>query len=215
MYKYIIKRVADIILSGLAIVLLAFPMLIVAIAIKIDDPGPVFFKQERVGRNKKIFQMLKFRSMKVNDSETTGWTTDKDPRKTFFGSVIRKFSVDELPQLINVLKGDMSLVGPRPEVPHYVQQFKDDVPLYLVRQQIRPGITGWAQINGRDELEIPMKAKLDGEYTAALNFGKFKGFAMDIKCLWGTIFSVLRLEGVVEGGTGNLKMNKAKETVGK
>ena len=127
--------------------------------------------------------MLKFRSMKVNSTENTGWSTETDPRKTRFGSIIRKFSIDELPQLFNVLKGDMSLVGPRPEVPHYVRQFKEDVPLYLVRQQIRPGMTGWAQIHGlRGDTSIEARVKYDLWYIE--NWSLW----LDIKILFKTVF---------------------------
>ena len=130
--------------------------------------------------------MLKFRSMRINDSEKTGWSTDADPRKTRFGSIIRKFSIDELPQLFNVLKGDMSLVGPRPEVPHYVRQFKEDVPLYLVRQQIRPGMTGWAQVNGlRGDTSIEDRVKYDIWYIENWSL------QLDIKILFKTVFGGL------------------------
>ena len=137
--------------------------------------------------------MLKFRSMRVNDAETTGWSTDKDPRKTRFGSIIRKFSIDEFPQLINVLKGDMSLVGPRPEVPHYVRQFKEDVPLYLVRQQVRPGMTGWAQVNGlRGDTSIEERVKYDIWYIE--NWSLW----LDIKILWKTVFGGFLNSEVIE-----------------
>ena len=179
----LVKRIMDIVGALVGLVLLSPVMIATAIGVKLSSPGPVFFKQERVGRNKKNFYMLKFRSMRVNDSESTGWSTDKDPRKTLFGSIIRKFSVDELPQLINVLKGDMSLVGPRPEVPHHVQHFKDDVPLYLVRQQIRPGITGWAQVNGlRGDTSIEERVKYDIWYIENWSLG------LDIKILFKTVF---------------------------
>ena len=178
-----LKRVMDIIGSGLGLLVLSPLFVVVAIGVKISSPGPVLFKQDRIGLNKKTFKMLKFRSMQVNDNETTGWSTDKDPRKTRFGSIIRKFSIDEFPQLINVLKGDMSLVGPRPEVPYYVRQFKEDVPLYLVRQQVRPGMTGWAQINGlRGDTSIEERVKYDIWYIE--NWSLW----LDIKILWITVF---------------------------
>jgi lipopolysaccharide/colanic/teichoic acid biosynthesis glycosyltransferase len=123
-------------------------MLFVAIGTLLSSPGPVIFKQTRVGKNKKPFQMYKFRSMRVNAQEDTAWTQDDDPRKTRFGSLIRKTSMDELPQFFNVLKGDMSLIGPRPEIPHYVELFQETVPLYMLKHLVRPGITGWAQVNG-------------------------------------------------------------------
>ena len=142
------KRAIDIVGALVLIVLTSPIMLIAAIGVRLSSPGPIIFSQERVGRNKKTFRMYKFRSMRVNDRQDTGWSRDKDDRKTAFGSFIRKFSIDELPQFFNVLKGDMSLVGPRPEVPFYVEQFREEIPLYMVKHQVRPGITGWAQVNG-------------------------------------------------------------------
>ena len=137
-------------------------MLVTAIGVKLSSPGPVIFRQERIGLNKKPFMMYKFRSMRVNVQQETGWSTDCDPRKTHFGSFIRKFSLDELPQFFNVLKGDMSLVGPRPEVPYHVEHFKEEIPRYLVRQQVRPGCTGWAQIHGlRGDTDIAERIRYD------------------------------------------------------
>ena len=141
------KRAMDIVGALILIVLTSPIMLIAAIGVRLSSPGPIIFSQKRVGRNKKTFQMYKFRSMRVNDRQDIGWSRDKDDRKTAFGSFIRKFSIDELPQFFNVLKGDMSLVGPRPEVPFYVEQFREEIPLYMVKHQVRPGITGWAQVN--------------------------------------------------------------------
>ena len=124
--------------------------------------GPVIFKQERIGRNRVPFTMYKFRSMKVNSEENTAWSTNTDTRKTAFGSFIRKFSIDELPQFFNVLKGDMSLIGPRPEIPHYVDQFKEEIPMYMIRHLVRPGITGWAQVNGyRGNTSIKKRIEYD------------------------------------------------------
>ena len=178
-----LKRAIDIAGSGIGLLLLSPVMILVAIGVKLSSPGPVLFKQDRVGLHKKTFKMLKFRSMRVNRTEKTGWSTNRDPRKTLFGSIIRKFSIDELPQLINVLKGDMSLVGPRPEVPHYVRQFKEDIPLYLVRQQIRPGITGWAQVNGlRGDTSIEDRVKYDIWYIQNWSIW------LDIKILFMTVF---------------------------
>lgn len=179
----VVKRVIDICGSVFGIIVLSPVMLITAIGVKLSSPGPILFKQDRIGLNKKPFKMLKFRSMRVNTTEQTGWSTDTDPRKTKFGSIIRKFSIDELPQLFNVLKGDMSLVGPRPEVPHYVRQFKEDVPLYLLRQQIRPGMTGWAQVNGlRGDTSIEERVKYDIWYIE--NWSLW----LDIKILFKTVF---------------------------
>ncbi len=157
-----IKRAMDIAGSLLLIVIFSPVMLAVAVGVKASSPGPIFFRQERIGKNKKPFKMLKFRSMRVTDTQDTGWSTNDDPRKTKFGSFIRKFSLDELPQFFNVLKGDMSLVGPRPEVPYHVRHFKEEVPLYLLRQQVRPGITGWAQVNGlRGDTSIEARVQYD------------------------------------------------------
>ena len=138
----LVKRAMDI-AGALVLILLSGPvMLAVAIGVKLSSPGPILFRQERVGRGKKPFKMYKFRSMRVNAAQDTGWSTENDPRKTRFGSFIRKYSLDELPQFFNVLKGDMSLIGPRPEIPFHVNHFKEEIPLYLLRQQVRPGITG-------------------------------------------------------------------------
>ncbi len=158
-----VKRLVDIATSSVIIVAFSWMYVIVAIGVKATSPGPVFFKQERVGLNNKTFNMLKFRSMRVNDESDTAWSTDEDPRKTKFGSFIRKFSIDELPQFFNVFVGDMSIVGPRPEIPHHVSAFREDIPRYMVRHQVRPGITGWAQVNGlrgdtsvRDRIEADL-----------------------------------------------------------
>ncbi len=143
-----VKRFVDIIGSLFLITIFSPLMLISVIGIKLTSPGPVIFKQKRVGKDKKNFTMYKFRSMHANNKETDGWTTNDDPRKTKFGAFLRKFSIDEMPQFFNVLKGDMSLVGPRPEVPHYVHNFQKTIPLYMVKHQVKPGITGWAQVHG-------------------------------------------------------------------
>ena len=203
MYKYFFKRLLDIVLSLLGLLVLAVPMLAIAIAIKIDDPGPAFFKQKRVGKGKKLFWLYKFRSMKVNTPNLpTHLLENPQQYISKVGAFIRKTSIDELPQLFNILRGDMSVIGPRPAL--YSQE-----DLIAERDQygandIRPGLTGWAQINGRDELEIPVKAKLDGEYVEKLSFG------FDIKCFFGTIKSVLKSEGVVEGGTGAMDKDEVK-----
>ena len=178
-----LKRTMDIIGSLLLIVVTSPLMLFAAIGVKLSSPGPILFKQERVGLNKKPFYMYKFRSMRVNDKQTTGWSTNSDPRKTRFGSFIRKFSIDELPQFFNVLKGDMSLVGPRPELPFFVNQFKESVPLYMVKHQVRPGITGWAQVNGfRGDTSIQGRIEHDIYYIENWTF------LFDIKILFMTIF---------------------------
>ena len=159
--------------------------LVIIVAIKIDDPGPAFFKQKRVGLNKNFFELYKFRSMKVQDpsEEKSEWTTPDDPRKTKVGDFIRKTSIDELPQFFNVLKGDMSVVGPRPALWNQYDLIAERDKYGA--NDVMPGLTGWAQINGRDELEIDVKAKLDGEYVER------QSFCFDVKCFVGTIFSVM------------------------
>lgn len=222
MYKRFVKRLFDIILSSVGIVVLAIPMLIIAIAIKIDDPGPVLFKQKRVGQKKNgkitYFTIWKFRSMKMSAPHDTPTHLLENPEQyiTRVGKFCRKMSLDELPQIYQVFTSKLSAIGPRPAL------WSQDT-LVAEREKygandIKPGITGWAQINGRDELEIDVKAKFDGEYVAALNAGKFKGFAMDCRCFVGTIRSVLKHDGVVEGGTGEMakkQEEKEKETVAK
>lgn len=160
-----LKRVFDLVGSVILIVLTSPIMLVAAIGTKLSSPGPIIFTQERVGRGKRVFPMYKFRSMRVNDEQDTAWTTADDPRKTKFGSFMRRFSIDELPQLFNVLVGDMSLVGPRPELPTYVDRFKVSIPLYMVRHQVRPGMTGWSQINGlRGDTSIEKRVTYDLYY---------------------------------------------------
>ena len=206
MYKHFFKRVIDILLSFLGIIILAIPMLFIAIAIKCDSKGPVFFKQKRVGKNKKNFQILKFRTMRIDTPHDAPTHELSDPKKwiTKVGGFLRKTSLDEIPQIFNIFIGQMSIIGPRPALWN-----QDD--LIAERDKygandIKPGLTGWAQINGRDELEIPVKAKLDGEYVERM------GFFFDCKCFFGTIFSVLKSDGVVEGGTGELN-KESQETI--
>ena len=138
----------DIAISFTALLLLAPLMLLIAAGVRLSTHDTVFFTQVRIGKDKKPFKMIKFRSMKRNDSEDTAWSTQEDDRRTFFGALIRKLSLDELPQLFNVLKGDMSIVGPRPEIPCYVEQFRDEIPLYMIRHRVKPGMTGYAQVHG-------------------------------------------------------------------
>ncbi|MBN7573229.1 undecaprenyl-phosphate glucose phosphotransferase [Clostridium sp. 2-1] len=178
-----IKRSLDI-LGSLFLILCTSPiMIITAVIIKFTSNGPIIFKQKRVGLNKNLFVMYKFRSMKINSQEETGWSTDNDPRKTKFGSFIRKFSIDELPQFFNVLKGDMSLVGPRPELPHFVENFKNEIPLYMVKHQVKPGITGLAQVNGyRGDTSIKKRIEFDIHYIENWNI------LMDISILFKTAF---------------------------
>lgn len=178
-----VKRSVDVLGSGLLLLVTSPIMLICALGVKLSSPGPIFFKQERVGLNKKPFYMYKFRSMKVNDGSTTAWSSNRDDRKTKFGSFIRKFSLDEFPQFFNVLKGDMSLVGPRPEIPFHVDHFKDEVPLYMVKHQVRPGITGWAQVNGfRGDTSIKGRIEHDVYYIEHWSLW------FDIKILFMTVF---------------------------
>ena len=205
MYKYFFKRLIDLFLSTIGIIVLALPMLIIALIIKIDDPGPVFFKQKRVGKGKKHFSLLKYRSMKMSTPHDTPTHLLANPEQyiTKVGKFLRKSSLDELPQLFNIWRGHMSIIGPRPALWN-----QDD--LIAERDKygandIKPGLTGWAQINGRDELEIPVKAKLDGEYVEKM------GFFFDCKCFFGTFASVLKSDGVVEGGTGTIEKEKSEE----
>ena len=182
MYKGV-KRALDITFSIVGTAVTSPILLAVAAAVKLDSKGPVIFKQERLGKDGKVFEMYKFRSMRVNVQQETGWSTDCDPRKTHFGSFIRKFSLDELPQFFNVLKGDMSLVGPRPEVPYHVEHFKEEIPRYLVRQQVRPGCTGWAQIHGlRGNTDIAERIRYDIWYIENWTV------ALDIKIIFRTVF---------------------------
>lgn len=183
----VLKRAFDIVFSLAFILLFWWVYVIVAIGVRSSSPGPVLFKQERLGRNKKTFTMYKFRSMKVNDEQSTAWTVDDDPRKTKFGSFIRKYSLDEIPQFINVLKGDMSVVGPRPELPYHANRFKNHVPLYMVRHQVRPGITGWAQVEGyRGDTSIAKRAECDVWYI------EHWSFILDIKICVRTLFGGLK-----------------------
>ena len=158
----VVKRGFDIVISAVGLIVLSPLLLFIAIGVRLSSPGPIFFRQERVGLNRKIFKMLKFRSMVVNNQSDTAWSKAGDDRRTKFGSFIRKTSLDEFPQLINVLKGDMSLVGPRPELPFFVEKFKEEIPLYMVKHQVKPGITGWAQVNGyRGDTSIKKRIELD------------------------------------------------------
>lgn len=168
-----LKRLTDIILALAGIILTSPILIITAVMVKITSPGPVIFKQKRVGLNKKHFDMYKFRSMRVQDKEHERyqWSTQEDPRKTRFGSFIRKTNIDELPQFFNILKGDMSLIGPRPERPYFVRKFRDEIPKYMVKHYVRPGMTGWAQVNGwRGDTSISERIKHDIYYVENWSF---------------------------------------------
>jgi len=204
-----IKRLIDIILSTLGLIILSPVFLILIIAIKLDSKGPVLFKQKRVGIRKSHFLILKFRTMRIDTPEDTPTHLLENPEQwiTKVGKFLRKTSLDELPQIINIFKGEMSIIGPRPALWNQYDLIEErenyganDVPV---------GLTGWAQINGRDELPIELKAKLDGKYVEKI------GFVMDVRCFFGTVISVLKSDGVVEGGAGVLpkKVYENKESV--
>ena len=210
MYEKFFKRVIDIVLSAAGLVVLSWLYLLLAIAVVVDDPGPIFFKQKRVGKGKTFFPLHKFRSMKMSTPHDMPTHLLKNPEQyiTRVGKFLRKSSLDELPQIWDIFIGNMSIIGPRPALWN-----QDD--LIAERDKygandIMPGLTGWAQINGRDELEIPVKAKFDGDYTKVLHEGGLKAFLFDARCFFGTVFSVARGDGVVEGGTGKLQKRKSK-----
>lgn len=206
LYIRFTKRVIDIVLSFLGLIVLFPVFLIITVAIKIDDPGPAFFKQKRVGIHKTYFNLYKFRSMKMNTPDLpTHLLKNPEQYITKIGAFLRKTSLDELPQMWNILKGDMSIIGPRPALWN-----QDDLIAERDKYRandVRPGLTGWAQINGRDELEIPEKSRLDGEYIENLSF------SFDCKCFFGTILSVLKADGIVEGGTGEPAKEENEETI--
>ena len=202
-YKGYVKRVIDFVLSLCGLIILSPVFLILCIWIKLDSKGPILFKQKRIGINKSNFNIYKFRTMYIDTPKDmpTHMLANPDQFITRAGKFLRKTSLDELPQIINILKGEMSIIGPRPALWN-----QDDLIAERDKYQannVRPGLTGWAQINGRDELEIPVKARLDGEYVKRISF------LFDLKCFFGTIFAVLRSDGVVEGGTGEMKKQGA------
>lgn len=204
MYQRFVKRVLDIILSLAGIIVLALPLAVISLAVKLDSPGPVFFRQKRFGIHKSFFNILKFRTMRTDTPKDMPTHLLNDPTKwiTKTGAFLRKTSLDELPQLFNILAGHMSVIGPRPALWN-----QED--LIALRDEygandVMPGLTGWAQINGRDELPLDVKARLDGEYAKKLSF------AFDLKCFFGTVKSVLSHDGVVEGGTGQMDKEKDK-----
>ena len=197
-----IKRLIDIVLSLLAIIILFIPGVIIAILIKIGSKGPVFFKQKRVGKNKKYFMIYKFRTMRTDTPKDmpTHMLNNPDLYITKIGRILRKTSLDELPQLINIIKGDMSIIGPRPALWNQEDLIAERDKYNA--NDIKPGLTGLAQISGRDELEIPVKAKLDGEYTKNISF------LLDVKIFFKTIIKVFESDGVVEG-----KVEKGEENL--
>lgn len=202
MYEKYLKRVIDIVLSGLGLICLSWLYLILIIAIKFDDPGPAFFTQKRVGKGKSYFQLHKFRSMKMDTPHDVPTHLLENPEQyiTRVGKFLRKSSLDELPQIWDIFVGNMSIVGPRPALWN-----QDD--LIAERDKygandVMPGLTGWAQINGRDELQIGEKARLDGEYVQKMSFD------FDVRCFFRTVVFVLRRDGVVEGGTGELEKQR-------
>ena len=197
MYR-VIKQITDRILALLGIILLSPLFLALMIAVKADSPGPVFFKQKRVGIHKTHFYILKFRTMRTDTPKDMPTHLLNNPEQyiTKVGKFLRKTSLDELPQMINILRGDMSIIGPRPALWNQYDLIEERDKYGA--NDVMPGLTGWAQINGRDELEIPVKARLDGEYVQKMSF------AFDVKCFFGTITSVIKHDGVVEGGTGTL-----------
>lgn len=201
-----IKRVIDFILALFGLIILSPILLILIIAIKIDSRGPVLFKQKRIGINKTHFNILKFRTMSIDTPKDTPTHLLQNPEQyiTKVGRFLRKTSLDELPQIVNILCGTMSIIGPRPALWNQYDLIAER-DKYRVNN-IRPGLTGWAQINGRDELPIDVKAKLDGDYVQKMNI------RFDIKCFFGTIVSVLKHDGVVEGGTRNL-INKENAVI--
>ena len=202
MYKSCLKRTIDTTLSAIGLVLLALPMLAVAVVVKLDSKGPVFFWQKRVGLHKNNFMMPKFRTMYIDTPANMPTHMLNDPQKwiTRSGAWLRKFSLDELPQILNILAGQMSIIGPRPALWNQYDLIAERDKYGA--NDITPGLTGWAQVNGRDELEIEEKARLDGEYAQNISFG------MDMKIFWMTVKNVLQGSGVVEGGPKEMKKEK-------
>jgi len=198
-YKVFIKRFLDFIISFIGLVLLSPLILLLCILIKLDSKGPILFKQKRIGKDKEYFNILKFRTMSIDTPKDmpTHLLRNPDAYITNVGKFLRKTSLDELPQIINILKGEMTIIGPRPALWNQEDLIRERDKYHA--NDIKPGLTGWAQINGRDELEIPLKAKLDGYYV------KHMSFLFDFKCFIGTFTSVLKHEGVVEGGLQGIK----------
>lgn len=201
-----IKRILDVFLSLLALIILLPFFIIFAIIIKLESPGPILFKQKRIGKNKKNFLIYKFRTMRTDTPKDmpTHMLKNAENYITKFGNIMRKTSIDELPQIVNILKGDMSIIGPRPALWNQDDLIEERDRYHA--NDIRPGLTGWAQINGRDELEIPIKAKFDGEYVEKMSLW------FDIKIFFKTILKVFKHDGIVEGETIKDK-NSEKEKI--
>lgn len=199
-----VKRIIDLILSFIGLIILSPVFLILILAIKLDSPGPILFKQKRVGLHNKHFNILKFRTMRIDTPKDTPTHLLENPDQwiTKVGKFLRKTSLDELPQIINIFKGEMSIIGPRPALWNQYDLIAEREKYGANR--VPAGLTGWAQINGRDELPIELKAKLDGEYAENISL------SMDIKCFVGTIFSVIKSDGVVEGGPSRLDEQTSK-----
>jgi O-antigen biosynthesis protein WbqP len=206
-YNLYIKRAIDVVCSFMAIIFLSIIYLPICLIVKCTSKGPVFFKQKRVGKDKELFNILKFRTMRIDTPKDcpTHLLSNPDQYITKVGKFLRKTSLDELPQIFNIFAGQMSVIGPRPALWNQddliAERDKYDV------NSLRPGLTGWAQVNGRDELPIPVKAKLDGEYVKKISF------LFDVKCLFMTVASVAKSDGVVEGGTGQMSIDKISEKV--
>jgi exopolysaccharide biosynthesis polyprenyl glycosylphosphotransferase len=181
-----LKRGLDIVVSGTILVLASPLLLLIALLIKLDSPGPVFFLQERVGLDNRPFFMIKFRTMRTDAEKQSTWTRPGDPRVTRLGQFLRRYSIDELPQFINVLIGEMSVVGPRPEQPRWVERFRQQVPRYMRRHNEKAGITGWAQINGlRGDTSIEERTRFDLYYIENWSL------LFDIKIIVRTVFDIL------------------------
>lgn len=209
-YETVFKPGMDKVLSFLALVLLSPVFILLVLAVYFDDPGPVFFTQKRVGKDKKVFDLHKFRTMRMDTPHDVPTHQLEHPEEyiTGAGRLLRRTSLDELPQLWDIFRGKMSIVGPRPALWN-----QDDLVAERDRygaNSVTPGLTGWAQINGRDELEIPEKAKLDGEYVKHLRQGGIKALFFDLKCIGGTVLNVLGGKGVVEGGTGSMGKDRSR-----
>ena len=214
--NWIAKRVVDVITALVGLVISSPVMLGAAIAVGCTSRGPIIFKQERIGLHNKPFKMYKFRTMEVQkpSREAQGWTTKDDPRVTKVGRFLRRTSIDELPQLFNILRGDMSVVGPRPERPQFVEKFKEEIPRYMIKHQVRPGLTGWAQVNGRNAISWEQRFAYDVEYVKKISF------KMDLKILFQTVAVVFRhsdinsaTDATMEAFTGTKTEPKTEDNV--